>query len=106
MMGMPMQTLLLVAPAAAASNLTIENWDAISKAPDRSTIHDLIRKIRGEVSSSKNAMVITWKRDGTLVARKLDEQVPFGFLTIDETLDVVGKQAIERILQAVGIVRE
>jgi len=105
LMNIPMQTLLLVAPAAAESQLTNEHWMEIANAPDRGTVHDLVRKVRGQVSSSKNAMVIMLKRDGTLTARKLDDYIPFGFLN-PEVTDPVAVQAVERIIRTAGIVRQ
>ena len=105
LMALPMQTLILVAPAASEAQLKRQNWEEIANAPDRSTVHEVIRKIRGQVSSSKNAMVITLKKDGSLWARKMDEYIPFGVLNL-ENQDPVVVQAIERIIRTAGIVRQ
>lgn len=105
LLNQPMQTLILVAPAAQDDDLEAEDWLAIANAPDRATVNDLIREKRGDRSSSGLRLKIIWKRTGELVALKNEELINFGFLSPD-VLDPVAKQAIERVIRTAGIVRQ
>jgi hypothetical protein len=112
LMGKGIQSLLLIAPAASEGLLKDNNWEDLANAPDKATISKIIKEITGGRTSSSNALVITLKRDGTLVAVKGNTSVSFGYLNIsriepdvpEEVLKII-TTAIDRICR-VGIVRE
>lgn len=102
LLGRPIKTLLLLTAAANEGSI---NWDEILSTSTHTEVQEIVRAARGEATSSKNRIVITWKRDGTLVARRQEEVVEIGYLNCDDENEI-GVKAIERIVSNSGIMEE
>jgi hypothetical protein len=105
LMGKPIQGLLSLTAAAREEQLDSEDWQEIANAPDAAAMSEVVRKKRGEQTSSKTRIVITWDRDGTLTARQGDDFEGIGFLKPDcETQ--FGSAAVDRLLTKGGVVEK
>ena len=105
----PIGALDLLVAAAREGELTDEDWDEIILAPDKATIRELVRKIRGSVGPSDSAVVIVVNGEGFIRARRGDVWTPCG--SLPETIPgLTGEQeeikeiAQERIIRACGMV--
>jgi hypothetical protein len=103
LMGKPIQGLLSLTAAVREEQLDDADWQEIANAPDAAAIAEVVRKKRGEQTSSKTRIVITWDRDGTLMARQNDDFEAIGYLKTDcETQ--FGSAAVDRLLMKGGVV--
>ena len=77
--GKPIKTLLLL--TAAARDEDELNWGEVVSASTGNEVRDIVRKARGEQTSSKNSLRITLDRSGQLSLRRGVEGEPiyFGF---------------------------
>jgi hypothetical protein len=104
-MGMPVETLWLIAPASKSGDLDEDHWSALAKSENKNDVRDKIRSIRGIVTSASSALVIMLNREGFLMAKRgEDEPREFGYFDL-KTEDVAAGQAIERICNAAGVIR-
>lgn len=101
-----MKTLLLLTGGAGEGDFSKDDWKEIVKAPNRSEVREVIRKARGEVTSSKSRLVIMMERDGSLKARRgEDGYKDFGYLNLElAEKDTDIQMAINRLLRSAGIV--
>ena len=100
----PVRTLLLL--SAAAKDGDIKDWDAVASSVDYQEIRTMVRKQRGERTSSKTSIAIVLDRDGTLKCRKGNMPFkPFGFLNTDLD-DPIIREAIEKLIERAGIVEK
>jgi hypothetical protein len=104
LVAMPIRRLLKIV-AAAREGLLEDKWDRVINVQSDGELRQLIREVRGKATSSQTAIIITLRRDGSLLARQGDNGLAthVGFLKID-TDDAVAQKAIARIIQAAGIV--
>lgn len=107
--GRPIRDLMLLTAASREGSLTDEDWGKVSVAGDTSEVRDIVRKARGEVTSSKNAVTIilqirdngTYPR-GALTASKDGLRIMIGTLDVDNE-DEIAKKAITRLVNAARI---
>jgi hypothetical protein len=105
LVGKPIGSLYLLAPAAKEGQLDEEDWKKAAKAPDRQAVREIVQAKRGMVGPANTTLVIMIDRDGTLKARKgKGHYVPFGYLNL-KLEDENAKEAIERILNYAHVVR-
>jgi hypothetical protein len=105
LMGKPIQGLLSLTAAVREEQLDDEDWQEIANAPDAAAMSEVVRKKRGDQTSSKTRIVITWDRDGSLMARQGDDFEGIGFLKNDcETQ--FGSAAVDRLLTKGGVVEK
>jgi hypothetical protein len=105
LMGKPIQGLLSLTAAAREEQLDEQDWQEIANAPDAAAMSEVVRKKRGDQTSSKTRIVITWDRDGTLMARQNDDFEAIGYLKNDcETQ--FGSAAVDRLLMKGGVVEK
>ena len=64
----PIGGLLLCIAAAKEDQLTTKHWKQIEKAPNKATIRDLIKEVRGTTGGGVNALRIWLREDGALQA--------------------------------------
>lgn len=102
--GKPMEGLLLLPAAVREGQLTEDDWNKLADAEDKLSMRNVIRKARGEATSSGTAVRITLMRDGVLMARRGDELEPVGYLKRDG--EGIVEIAVERIIRAAGILEE
>ena len=106
----PIVALDLLTAAAREGEITDEDWDEIILAPDKATIRELVRKIRGHVGPSQTAVVITYNtKDGTVRARRGDILTPVGSLPqtipgLSDEQEEIKNISQERIIRACGMV--
>ena len=103
LLGKPMRSLLLL-PAAARDGIL--DWDEVVDATSVSEVRNVVRRARGEVTSSTSALIISLDiRTGQLAVRKGNEfAVPFGIINMElvHSNDIVHR-AVDRIVQGTGI---
>lgn len=105
LMGKPIQGLLSLTAAVREEQLDEQDWEEIANAPDAAAMSEVVRKKRGEQTSSKTRIVITMDRDGTLTARQGDDMEAIGWLKTDcETQ--FGSAAVDRLLMKGGVVEK
>jgi hypothetical protein len=105
LMGKPIQGLLSLTAAVREEQLDDADWQEIANAPDAAAMSEVVRKKRGDQTSSKTRIVITWDREGTLMARQGDDFEGIGFLKTDcETQ--FGSAAVDRLLTKGGVVEK
>ncbi len=103
LLGKPMRSLLLL-PAAAREGIL--DWNEIVDATTVSEVRSVVRKARGEVTSSANAIIITLDiRTGQLSVRKGNSfPTVFGILNMELAhSDDTVHRAVDRIIQSTGI---
>lgn len=103
--SMTIEQLWLMTPAAKAEELEQEDWENLSKCETKAEVREIIRGIRGDVTSSRTKLTIVLKRDGTLWAYKGDDVVSFGFIN-PKLESTVGIAARDRIIRAAGLLEE
>lgn len=101
----PIQGLLLLTAAVKEDQLSEEDWVEIEDAYDGAGIKKVVRRARGEQTSSKTAIQLVLGRDGVLTAWRADERAAVGYLNPNATEPLIDA-AVERILNAAGIRRE
>jgi len=105
LMGKPIKTLLLL-PAAASEGQLDDKWEEIIDAPSKNDVQQIIREVRGTVTSSGQAIVIVLERDGTLKAKKGNgHYAALGYLN-PEAPGEAAQAAFNRIITAAGVVRK
>ena len=105
----PISALDLLVAAAREGEITDDDWNEIILAPDKATIRELVRQIRGHVGPSQTAVVITYQKDGTVRARRGDVLTPVGSLPqkipgLTDEQEEIKNIAQERIIRACGMV--
>lgn len=99
----PIKTLLLLPALADEGNV---DWEEIVYTSDKESVRRIVRRIRGDATSSKTALIIRMDvRTGQLTAVRGDGiYEPFGMLAVDkgEKNEVVA-HAIRRIVRDAGI---
>ena len=100
--GKSMRSLILLTAAARDGDL---DWDRVVEATTPSEIREIVRELRGQQTSSVSAVTLEINlRNGMLTARKGDEQVNFGILSIkDYKNDPLIATAIDRVRSSAGI---
>ena len=99
----PIKNLLLL--SAAAKDGDIQDWGEVASTSDYQELHTLVRKQRGERTSSKTSIAILLERDGTLKCRKGSTPFkPFGFINLELKDDEVISEAISKLIERTGIV--
>lgn len=105
LVGKPISSLVLLAPAAREGQLEDEDWEDAARAPDVQAVREIVQRKRGTQTSASSTMVIMLERDGTLKARKgKGHYTPFGYLNL-KIEDEVAKEAIERIVNYAHVIR-
>jgi hypothetical protein len=105
LVGKPIGSLYLLAPAAKEGQLDEEDWKEAAKAPDRQAVREIVQAKRGLVGPANTTLVLMLDRDGTLKVRKgKGHYVPFGYLNL-KLEDENAKAAIERIINYAHVVR-
>jgi len=94
----PVRTLILL-PSLSTEGEDVD-WNEIAQAKDHEEVRQIIKRIRGEATSSKTALFIKLDvRTGQLAAKRGDTPfVNFGLLNLNIDNEVV-KSAIERIIR-------
>lgn len=107
--GRPISDLLLLTAAAREGSLSSEEWSRVAVAPDSHTVRDIVRKARGDTTSSKTAVIprIQMRADGTfprgaLYVYENGNPVLFGSIDVD-TDSEAAKKAIARIINGAHI---
>lgn len=107
--GRPIGDLLLLTAAAREGSLSESDWEKVSVAPDSHSVRAIVRKARGEVTSSKTAVIpqIQMRPDGTfprgaLYVYENGTPVLFGSIDVDTTSEAA-KKAIARIINGAHI---
>lgn len=95
-------TLLLLTATAQDGDFEENDWKEVAVAPNKQEVRDLIRKKRGERTSSGSAKTIILERDGTLKAQVDGDWIEIGWLNMNS--ESAGMEAIDRIVRAAGIV--
>ena len=109
LMTKPIGALDLLTAAAREDQITIGDWQDILLAPDKATIREIVRRIRGHVGPSKSAITLMYHRDGRVTARRGDILVPVCvFITethglSEEQLEILDI-AQERMVRGAGVV--
>lgn len=104
LMGKPIGALLLLPALARDGIAEDEHWQEIANAPDKKTIRDIVRRLRGKVTSSESALVIMIRRDGEIMVSQ-GESYPESIGMLVATGDL-GVKAIERIVERSGIIEQ
>ena len=105
--GRPIGQLLLLSAAASEGSLTEDDWDKVTIASNKHEVRDIVRKARGEKTSSSSAISIRIMSNdgkypkGTLIAYQNGKSAVIGILSGDGT--ELANQAMSRIINAVGI---
>jgi hypothetical protein len=107
--GRPIGDLLLLTAASREGSLSSRDWDEVTVASDTSKVKEIIRRARGEVTSSKSALtiMIQMRPDGiqprgTITVSSNGERCVLGALLLDLPEDSAQK-AIARIIQRANI---
>jgi len=106
--GRPVGDLLLLSAAARDGSLTSEDWEKVTIAPDSGGVRDIVRKARGDVTSSKNALIPKLQTRegqsprGTLFFYYGEQKYEFGMLDIDNKDEAV-LNMIGRFINRLGI---
>ena len=109
LMTKPIGALDLLTAAAREDQITRDDWLEILSAPDKATIREIVRRIRGHVGPSKSAVTLMYHRDGRVTARRGDILVPVCvFITethglSEEQLEILDI-AQERMVRGAGVV--
>lgn len=105
LLARPIEQQLLL--TAAAPEMSSAQWQAVSRAADKSVVRDVVQKVRGTRTSSAKAINIWIKRDGTLVGKQRSggKPVTLGILrnSEEDMKDPIRAACIARILGAAGI---
>lgn len=105
--GQPIQSLLLMAPAFKEEQVSEEDVVRLSNAVDTQEVREIIHEIRGDQTSSNNALIIQVMRDGVLRAKRGDgAYVGIGYLNVNAREDPVVDAAISRLLRAAGVIEQ
>lgn len=108
LLARPIEQQLLL--TAAAPELKPAQWASVATAHDKAAVKAVVLKVRGARTSSKVAINIWIKRDGSLVAKqgKGGKPVVLGVLRTSEAdmKDTVRAAAISRLLGAAGVQEE
>lgn len=107
--GRPIGDLLLLTAASREGSLSERDWKEVTIAPDTNKVKEIIRRARGDVTSSKSALtiMIQMRPDGvlprgTITVSSNGERSVIGALHLD--LDEESAQkAIARIIQRTGL---
>ena len=104
----PIGALDLLVAAAREGELTDEDWEEVLLSPDKASIREVVRRVRGQVGPSATAVVITKRRDCTITARRGDIHAPVGALPdhipgLTEEQEEIRVIAQERIIRACGM---
>lgn len=106
----PMTGLLLLPAAVREEQLDDDAWQKIADAPDSLAIRDVVRKVRGEATSSKTAISLGVARDGTIWAYRGDYAEPVGMLNLKPSGDPEAISLVEaatsRIMRESGMRQE
>jgi hypothetical protein len=95
LMGKPMQTLDLLPAAAAADQITDGTWKDIIAAPDRTTVRDIVRELRGGATSSSTAVVLIVDKDDVIKCKKGDgKYYGVGVFNPEGEIGELGRQLI------------
>lgn len=104
LLGKPINSLLAVSAAAADGQISEAQWKDVVRAPDTSSVKEIVRQIRGRQTSSKNALVYTYERDGAIKYRRGGGHYKsLGFLP--PTKDQDANEALDTLLRRAGVVR-
>lgn len=105
--GQPIQSLLLMAPAFKEEQVSAKDLVRLSNAVDTQEVREIIHGIRGDQTSSNNALIIQVMRDGVLRAKRGDgAYVGIGYLNVNAREDPVVDAAISRLLRAAGVIEQ
>lgn len=104
-LGFPIEHLWLMTPAAKSNELDSPAWHELSLAPDKGTVKSIIRRIRGTVTSSDSAILITIDRGGYITAYQGDEIEELGMLNLKKE-SKLAMAAITRIVKSAGMIGE
>lgn len=107
--GRPIKDLLLLTAAAREMQLSKEDWRDVVVAEDTAKVRSIIHKVRGDQTSSKNAITFQLYRNDTtqyprdtLIMSKGDKRMVVGKLYLSLN-DEDAQKAIARIINAVNI---
>lgn len=99
LMNQPIQSLLLLT-AAARENFNEIDWNEVVKTTTPAEMRRFVRNIRGNVTSSNNAMYISINmRTGELIVRKGEESAIIGFLLVTAMDNPLIQAAIQRLIR-------
>jgi hypothetical protein len=81
--GKPIKALLLLTAAAREGEISKEDWERVSDATTSSEVRSIVRDLRGERTSSNQAIVLELNMtSGILMARKGDQYDVVGMLNV------------------------
>jgi hypothetical protein len=81
--GKPIKALLLLTAAAREGEISKEDWECVSDATTSSEVRSIVRDLRGERTSSNQAIVLELNMtSGILMARKGDQYDVVGMLNV------------------------
>jgi len=90
---------------AAASDMKRADWEEVALAQKKQDVQKVVRRVRGQRTSSQSALRIYLRRNGRLEAIKGRTHADIGRLNL-KVKGPVGQAAIERLLDAAGVIRE
>jgi len=107
--GRPIRDLLLLTAAAREGSLSDADWEHVTVAGDGYKVREIVRKARGQVTSSASALIpkVQWRNEGALPVGALyfyskDELKVFGKLELNSEDEDV-KKMVERTINRLGI---
>jgi hypothetical protein len=105
LMGKPIKSLILL--TAAAREGEIKDWKEIVNAPDHSSVREVVRRVRGEQTSSASSLMLVLDRTGSLHVRKGDATDIIGFINLDRAKESeLAKTAIDTLCTRANIYRQ
>jgi len=109
--GRPIRDLLLLTAAAREGSLNDDDWERVSVAADSQGVREIVRKARGEATSSRSAITIFLQvRDGaypmgSLYIARDGVRTMIGSLDVESEDDDV-KKAIARICNSAHVLEK
>ena len=106
--GRPIKDLLLLSAAAQEGSLSGEDWDRVTIAPNTQGVREVVRRARGEVTSSGNAISfsVSSRQDGryppgTIVAYRNGESCVLASFVEDDSQ--LYKEAKAKLINRAGM---
>lgn len=103
--GKPIKALLLLTAAAREGEIDEETWERVSDATTSSEVRSIVRDLRGERTSSNQAIILELNMtSGILMARKGDQYDVVGMLNVGlrEESDLI-EASITRLVNSANI---
>ena len=105
LMGKPIKSLILLTAAAREGEIT--DWKEVVNAPDHASVRDVVRRVRGEQTSSASSLMLVLDRTGSLHVRKGDATDIIGFINLDRAKESeLAKTAIDTLCTRANIYRQ